>query len=382
MQKRIKRYLTILAALLLVITVSGCAGRKGDQPVAVTTAVADNQELATMLNLSGVVVPAQTVDLSSNILGKVTELGFQVGSAVKAGDTLMQLDTKTLSAQLLQAEAALQSAKAAAQSAQSQASLAKINLATAQKLYDRTKVLFESGAVAQSQLDDVTDKLNIAQNQFDNASGPAQNQAEAAINTARANIKNIQVQLDNATIKSPIAGILTNQSINVGAVVSPGVPVISIVDTSILKMKSTVTQDMLPLLSVGQEMDVTIDSYPGSKFKGTISSLGPIAVNTGEIFPVEIAINNNGSLTAGLSAHASMNTKIKEMVVPSAAVSQNNGESCVFVIKDNIAVRRAVKTGLKSDSGTQILNGLNAGERVAVTNVNTLTDNMPVNANE
>ncbi len=382
MQKRIKRSLTILAAVLLIITVSGCAGRNGDKPVAVTTAVADNQELATKLDLSGVLVPAQTVELSSNILGQVTELGFQVGSAVKAGDTLMQLDTKTLSAQLLQAEAALQSAEAAAQSAQSQASLAKINLATAQKLYDRTKVLFESGAVSQSQMDDVTDKLNIAKNQLEDASGPPQNKAEAAINTASANIKNIQVQIDHTTIKSPIAGILTNQSVNVGAVVSPGVPVITIVDTSILKMKSTVTQDTLPLLSVGQEMDITIDSYPDSKFKGTISSLGPIAVNTGEIFPVEIAINNNGSLTAGLSAHASMNTKIKGIVVPSAAVIQNNGESCVFVIKDHIAVRRVVKTGLKNDSGTQILTGLNAGERVAVTNVNTLTDNMPVDASE
>lgn len=381
MLEQIKRSLTILAAVLLVITVSGCAGRNGDKTVAVTTVVASNQELATKLDLSGVLVPAQTVDISSNILGKVTELGFQVGSAVKAGDTLLQLDPKTLSAQLLQAEAALQSAEAAAQSAQSQASLAKINLATAQKLYDRTKVLFDSGAVSKSQLDDVTDKLNIAQNQFENASGPAQNQAAAAINTASANIKNIQVQIDNATIKSPITGILTNQSVNIGAVVSPGVPVISIVDTSILKMKSTVTQDTLPLLSVGQEIDITIDSYPDSKFKGTISSLGPIAVNTGEIFPVEIAINNKGSLTAGLSAHASMNTKIKGVVVPSAAVIQNNGESCVFVIKEHIAVRRAVKTGLKNDSGTQILNGLNAGEQVAVTNVNTLTDNMPVNAN-
>ncbi len=381
MQKRIKIFLTILAAVLLIITVSGCAGRNGDKTVAVTTAVAGNQELATKLELSGVLVPAQTVDISSNILGQVTKLGFHVGSAVKAGDTLMQLDTKTLSAQLLQAEAGLQSAEAAAQSARSQVSLAQINLDAAQKLYDRTKVLFESGAVPQSQLDDVTDKLNTAKNQFENASGPAQNQAQAAINTASANIKNIEVQINNATIKSPINGILTSQSVNVGEVISPGAPVISIVDTSILKMKCTVAQDVLPLLAVGQEMNVTIDSYPGTKFKGTISSIGPIAVNTGEVFPAEIAINNNGRLMAGLSAHASMDIKIKGVVVPSAAVVQNNGESYVYVIKDNIATKRVVKTGLKNDSEILILNGLKAGERAAVTNVNSLTDNMPVNAN-
>ncbi|MDF9409749.1 MAG: Macrolide export protein MacA [Pelotomaculum sp. PtaB.Bin013] len=381
MHKRISKSLAIFLALLLLFAVSGCAEQKTNNPTTVTTAVADNQELETTLELSGVLVPAQTVDLSSKISGQVTNLGFNVGSAVKAGDVLIQLDTEALKAQLMQAEAGLQSAEAAAQSVQNQASLAKINLDAAQKLYERTKSLYEAGAVSQSQMDDTTDKLNIAKNQSENASGPAQNQAQAAINTAQANIKNLQVQIDNATIRSPLDGIVTNQSVNVGTVVSPGVPVISIVDTSILKMKCTVTQDLLPLLSINQEMDIKIDSYPESKFKGSISSIGPIAVSTGEVFPVEISIKNNGSLTAGLSAHASMNTKVSGVVVPASSVAQNGGENCVFIIKDNIASKRVVRTGLKNDKGTQILMGVNAGESVAITNVNTLTDKMPVNAN-
>lgn len=380
MRKRIKGHLTILLIMLLVFFISGCADQNTNKIKTVTTAVAGNQELETTLELSGVLVPEQTVDISSKISGQVVKLGFHVGSAVKAGDILMRLDTEALKAQLMQAEAGLQSAEAAVQSVQNQASLAKINLDAAQKSYDRTKTLYEAGAVPLNQMDDVTDKLNIAKNQFENASGPALNQAQAAVNTARANIKNLRVQIDNATIRSPLNGIVTNQSVDVGEVVSFGVSVISIVDTLILKMKSTVTQDELPLLSIGKAMDITIDSYPDSKFKGIISSIGPIAVNTGEIFPIEITIKNKGSLMAGLSAHASLITEIRGVVVPTSSVIQNSRESCVFVIKDNIASRRAVKTGLKNDKGIQILKGLDAGERVAVTNVNTLTDNMAVKA--
>lgn len=376
MQKRIKGPLTILAVALLLLTASGCAGQNA-KPV-VMTAVAGNQELEKTLGFSGVLVPAQTAEISSQIAGHVTSLDFQVGSTVKAGGVLMQLDTRGLSAQLLQAEAGLQSAEAAAQTAENQASLAKIGLDAAQKSFDRTKTLYDAGAASQSQLDDAKDQLSKAAKQYETAAGPAQAQAQAAVSTARANVKSLDVQLDEAAIRSPIDGSLTSQSVNVGEVVSPGVVVMSVVNTAILNMKSTVTQDTLPLLATGQDVDIAIDGYPNGKFKGSISRIGPIAVSTGEVFPIEITIKNDGSLMAGLSAQASMTVKTRGIVVPSAAVIQNNGSSYVFVIRDNAALKRPVSVGLKSDKATQILKGLDAGERVAVTNVNALADNTPV----
>lgn len=380
MSKRVLFSLASLLAATLLLAAAGC-GRSGGGAVAVTAAAAENQEIETVLELSGVLVPERTVDISSKISGKVVSLGFSVGSAVKAGDILMQLDTDTLSAQLAQAEAGLQSAEAAAEAAVNQASLAGINLDAAQKLYDRTVILHESGAVSQSQMDDVTDKLNIARNQYENASGPAQAQAQAAISTARANIRNIQVQIDNATVRSPLDGIVTVQNVNAGQVVSANVPVISIVDTSTLKLKCTVSQDLLPLLSVGREMDVTVDSYPDCRLKGKITNIGPIAVSTGEVFPLEIAVNNNCGLTAGLSARAAIITRISGILVPATAVTQDGGESYVYVINNNTAVKRVVKAGLINDKTAQILKGLDAGEIVAVTNVGALTDNKQVTVN-
>jgi len=379
MQKQMKGSLLIIIAILLVFAVSGCAGQSANKKVTVTTAVASNQELETKLEFSGVLLPNQTVDISSKIAGQVIALGSKVGSPVKAGEVLMKLDTESLNGQLMQAEAGLQSARAAAQSAEIQASISKTNLNTAQINYDRAKTLFESGAVSKSQLDDAQDKLNIATQQYANAAGPAQAQGAASINTALASIRNFNMQINNATIKSPLNGIITNQNINLGQVVSPGVTLISIVDTSILKMKSTVTQDKLPTLTIGQKMSIIIDSYPDRIFKGTITSIGPIAVSTGEVFPVEISMQNEMGLMAGLSAHTSLINKTLGIIVPTSSILQSNGESHVFVIKNEIASRRLVKIGIQNDNETQILEGLNAGERVAINNVSVLADKMPVN---
>ena len=378
MQRRIRVSLVILAISLLVLTAAGCASR--NDAVAVTTAVASNQTLATTVDISGVLVPAQSADISSQIAGQVTSLGFQVGDAVKAGDVLMQLDTQALDAQLAQAEAGLQSDQAAEQEAGNQVAIAKINLDSAQRDYDRENTLFASGVVSQSDLDNDADQLNTAQDQYNNAAGPALAQAAAAVSTARADIEGLKVQIGEATITSPLSGVLASRNVDLGDVVSPGVAVMSVADESNLKLDSTVPQDLLPLLALGQEMGVAVDNFPGQDYRGSISTLGPIAVNTGEVFPVEVTIKNDGHLMAGLTAHATTIATASGIVVPSSAIVNNDGASYVFVIKKDVASKRLVSTGITSNGETLILNGLTAGEQVAVTNTGALADQMPVQA--
>jgi HlyD family secretion protein len=377
MQKRIRTSLALLAVAMLALVLAGCAVHS---PVAVKTAVAANQELATTLDLSGVLVPETTADISSQIAGKVTSVGFQTGDPVKAGDVLMQLDTSSLDAQLAQTEASLQSAEAAAGVAGNQAAVDKISLNSAQESYNRVKALCDSGADSQSDLDNATNALDTAQKQYDNAAGPALDQAQAAISTAQANIDGINVQLRESTIVSPVNGVLASRNVEVGEVVSAGVAVMSVADDSSLKLTSTVTQDILPQLALGQEMDVAVDSFPGQVYQGTITTLGPIAVSTGELFPVEVTIKNDGKLMAGLSAHASASVQERGIVVPTTAVVQNEGASYVYVIQNGVARMTAVSTGLKSDKDTLILKGLTAGEAVAVNNTEALADNLPVSA--
>lgn len=382
MKEKPRVFVTVLSIILLIFVLVGCSNQATDSRnvMNIKTAVAGKHKLQATIDVSGVLLPTKTVNVVSKISGQVTGVNFDVGNNVKAGDTLITLETRTLNAQLQQAEAALQSAEAVVQAAKDQIDQAKINLDAAQKAYDRIKALYDSSAASQSQLDDVTTKLDLAKKQYEIAVGSAQKQAQASVNTAKANINSIKVQLDNSIITSPIKGVIVNRNINPGEIASPGVVLLTIADTSTLKLKGTVSQQSVPLLQAGQKINVTVDVFPNKIFEGIIERIGPMAVSTGEYFPIEISIKNPGELKAGLSAHASVNVSSSEgVVIPSSAVFQSNGQSYVYVIKNNVAIKRNVTIGLKNDSEVEVLKGLNKGENVAVTNVSSLFDNMPVN---
>lgn len=381
MKKGPKIFSAVLTAAMLVFVSVGCAAQTAGNAngISVKTAAADKHKLQTVLDVAGVLVPARTVNIVSKISGQITSLDLDVRNIVNAGDVLITLETKALNAQLQQAEAALQSAEASVQSVGEQAEQARINLDAAQKAYDRTKALADSGAGTQNQLEDATTRLDLAKKQYEIAAGSAQKQAQASVNTAQANINNIKVQLENAVITSPISGIITNRNISPGEIASPGTALLMIADTSILKLKGTVSQEVIPLLQAGQNIDVSVDIYPNKTFAGKIDNIGPMAVSTGEYFPIEISIKNSGDIKAGLSAHASIGlTSDGGVVVPFSSVVQNNGQSYVYVIKNNIVSKRIVTLGLKNDKEIEVLKGLDAGERVAVTNVNSLFENMSV----
>lgn len=383
--KRIILFFSIWSFTLLTIVFAGCLKPVEEKNISVRTEAAEQCELTKSVTLSGVLLPSQTADISSRITGQVKSVGPDVGDTVKKGDVLIVLDTDMLNAQLLQAESGLKSAEAAAQVVQSQIDLAKIDLDAAQKSYNRNKKLYEAGSTSQSEMDDQTNKLDTSLRRYKNVSGPALSQAFAAIDTAKANIKNLQVQIDKATIRSPINGIVTNRNADPGEVVSPGpsmlsgATLLSIADTAILKMKSSVSQDLLPLLKKGQEIDVTVDIYPEKPLRGILSRIGPVAFNTGRIFPIEIAIKNDGSILSGLSAHATLNmTEEKCVVIPSSAVIEGSEESHVFIIHNGVAKKRFIRTGLRNDQNLEILEGIKPGELVATSNIRSLNDNMPV----
>jgi multidrug efflux pump subunit AcrA (membrane-fusion protein) len=384
MHKVLRIILALSTAAALMAGTAGCTNKPaaGMNAVDVKIETAKKQAIKTTYEMAGVLVPAQTLNIASKMIGQVIEMDSKIGDFVKLEDVIIRLETKTLNSQLRQAEAGMQSAEATEQSVKNQEELAKINLDIAQKAYNDAKIIYDSGASSKSQLDDAANKLELVKKQYENAAGAARSQALASINTASANINNIRVQIENSVIKSPIDGVVVTKSINVGEIASPNVTLMTIADISTLKLKGTIPQELLPMLQVGQEIGVVVDIFPDKEVKGKIESIGPMAVSTGAVFPIEISIDNIGDIKAGLSAHAAIAiTQDSGVVVPVGAITRNNGESYVFVVKDNVVLKRIVTEGIKNGKEVQILKGLDVGEQVAVTNVNSLFDNRSVNLN-
>lgn len=372
---------TILILLIGGMTAVGSIGCTSGtiSGVTVSTVKAEKKIMKPSTTIEGVLLPSQTADVSSRISGQIASVAVRSGDRVMAGQVLLTLEKRALSAQLSQAEAGMQTAQAGQDMAEGQAELAKINLDAAQKNYDRTDSLFKSGAISQSQMDEASDRLKTASRQYENASGPSRNQAKASLSTAGANIDNLKVQLDYTVLKSPIDGIVAVQNATVGETVSIGSSLVTVADTAELRLKGTVTQDLIPFLKMGQMVPVTVGIYPDKYFQGSLTGIGPMAVSTGEQFPIEITIQNNSSLMAGLTAGAALETSaLESLVIPEASVVQESGKHIVYVIMNGKAVRREVTLGLHHLHEVVVLKGIEEGEMVAVIGSGSLKDQMKV----
>ena len=315
--------------------------------------------------ITGALVPAQVADISTQMMGKVSEVNIKEGDTVSAGQVLARLDTTQLSAQLNQAQASYQGSMNSEKQA-------KINLDNAAAALERTRSLYAEGAVAKVQLDNDQKAYDLAKSQYDSS-------ITAGLSGAKASVDNMNAQVQNSIIKSPIPGIVVNENISAGETATVGSPLMTVADMSSLKLKGTISQAALPYIKKGDTVDLFIDIYPDRTFKGTISEIGSMSVSTGAYFPIEVSIPNTDNFASGISAHADIKAKgIERLIVPTSAVVDNNGENYLYIIEDGIAKKTTVLTGLQNDDKIEILRGLKGGETVAVSNANHLFDGMPV----
>ncbi len=424
---------TATLALLIIIMVSlaSCQAPFANPPAAnpfrIRTATALCRDLTVKAEVSGVLLPASTANISSKVSGRVDAVEVSVGGSVKAGQILVRLDGSDLELQLRQARVALEaaenqaaqarvsydSAKAALeltnktindQIEQTRIALdnARINLENAQTAMERARAIYEIDAMAQSDLEKAQTAYAQSKNQFAAAelaynqakTTGAQNQRDGArtrldaaeialksangvaLDSAKIAIEQIEKQISNMIIKAPSSGVVVNINANPGEMVAPNSTIVSVADLMTLRLKGTISQETLARVSVGDNVNVTVDIYPGAVYPAKILSVGPISVSTGGYFPIEMELSNPDlALTAGLSARAGLEYTISgALLVPAGAVFSESGSEYVFMIKDGRAAKTPVLTGAIHESERQILSGLAEGDIVAVTGVSSLTD--------
>jgi len=370
----------IIAIVGILVLLSSCAG-KSNPVVTVNTATATSGRLIKPVEFSGILTPDQTVNVYSQQTGHATQVTVSVGDKVKAGQLLVKIDSRELNAQLAEAEASMRSVEDQASQAQVGISTAKANLDLAQKSFDRISALYKTQAVPKNQMDDVQNKLELAQSAYQNAQKQYQLLSGSGLAQAKARIELIQVQISNTTIASPIDGVVTNKNVNPGELVTTGAPVMTVADTSTLKLQGTVSQDAVPLMSMGQKVQVRVDGLPNVKYEGTITQIGPVAVSTGQYFPVVVSLKNNGSLLAGMTAMSSFNlTAPQSVVIPASAVQKDGHDSYVYVVKNGTVTRTRVEVGIQNSTDITVASGLAAGDVVATSNIDTLQNGMAVAA--
>jgi RND family efflux transporter MFP subunit len=370
--------LALLGAATLSAGLLACAPKTA-VPVAVKTEVARSGSIDWKVEFSGVLVPNRTVNIYSKIAGQIKAVAADVGGRVRHGQLLVQIDAKELEAQLQVAEAARAGMADQAEQAKAGIETAQLNLDMAQRAYERTKTLFDTQVVTQSQLDDARDRLQLAQAALESANRQYRTVSGSGLAQAEAQENYIRVQLSNSTITSPIDGIVTNRNVNPGEIAPLSAPLMAIADTSTLKLQGNVPQEAVVRLAAGDKVTVSVDGIPGQGYAGTITQVGPIGAATGQYFPVAVSLKNDGRLLAGMTAKASLSlTSSEGVIVPLAALFAQDGQEFLYVVADGKARKRAVSLGAQSGPEAQVLSGVTAGEEVAVSNVGLLSDGAEV----
>lgn len=271
-------------------------------------------------------IETKEVNINSKIAGKITAIKVAEGDSIKNGQVLITIDNSSLVAKDAQSKAqidaatgqmkAAQSAKAAAQAALSKAQNgarpeeideAKAQYDLAQSTYDRVKGLFDKNYAAQADLDKAKASLDVATSQYNIAKDGARkediaalqaqvNQADATIQGYQAQIKQaeggqseVQSYIADTTITAPADGIVNQLNVEVGELVSTGMPLLVITNTTKPWIECNVKETDLSKVKLNGTVSVKLPSYPKEKLTGKI-----VRINEKPDFAVKRATNDNG----------------------------------------------------------------------------------------
>lgn len=398
-----RRYGLLLCALASALLVMACGGKGKaateatpvDTPaITVRTVAVSRETLTTSIAVTGTLQGESEVLLPAEGSGVVVSRGAIEGSVVKQGELLLQQDSAILGRQLAAAQADLRSANALLAKIESGARdeeriVAQQDLARAQATYDkahadavRAQSLFDGGTISRSELESALTNEQLAQAGLSAAQANLQiidtgartediNVAKAQRDGAAARVGLYQTQIEQTRVTAPFEGYLIEYLIEVGEMASPGTPVARLTALGNLELRLSLPDTQILGLSTGMTVPVTLTAMPEgqNELQGTITYLAPAADGMTRLFEVRLAIPNTDQLLkSGLVATARLPlaSSPNSLIVPSAAVLSPGDGPHVYVVKDGLASRRSIVTGLAADGKFAVTDGLAEGEKVIV----------------
>ncbi|MGZ9810733.1 HlyD family secretion protein [Pseudoroseicyclus sp. H15] len=268
---------------------------------------------------------ANVLTIAPQVPGKVATVAVSENQHVEAGDLLFQIDTGDLQASVQAAQAsydaAVQQASAATtdlSSAAAQVDSAQAALAQAQDAFQRTQTLFNQGDVAQAALDQATTARDQAQAGLDTAqatlaaarerTGPQGND-NPQVRAAEAQLTLAQTNLARAEVTAPVSGWVANLDLVPGALVSPNMPLFSLVEDGDWWIDANFKETDLARLRPGQPVSIDIDMYPGLTLDGSIDSLGAGSGAVFSLLPPQNASGNWVKVTQRFPVRISLDSR-------------------------------------------------------------------------
>lgn len=294
-------------------------------PVSVNTEKVKMMKMSAIISRPAVISPNEQANITAEMPGRIESLNIELGTKVTKGQVIGKIDTKTYDVQLQNIQ------------------LAATKYATD---FKRNKELYEGKALSESQYLD----------------------SKYAMEAKKLEAEQLQQQIAQSNIKSPISGIITDKQHLSGEFIGGGTPVAVVQDVNTLKIDAFVNESEVRFVHVGDEATIFSAIFPNKLFKGKVTYVSPSADNNFN-YKVEVKVNtkNNPDLKAGAYITVSFNATIQDemaLQIPKRALAEGVKDAYVYVKKGDRAEKRIVRVGRENGAYIEIVDGLKEGEEV------------------
>lgn len=374
-RKRLSLPVLLAAAILLLCGAVFATWHWRSVPV-VTASVSQvyPAQTFTLLNASGYLVAQRKAAVATKITGRLEWLGVAEGDRVSAGTVLARLDNREAAAILAQARAGVASAEAARGEAVAEAD-------DALRSYRRLAELRNGNFISQAELD-------LADARRERAAA-ALAAADASIGAARANQQAAEVAYDNTFIRAPFDAVVLTKNADIGDIVTPlgaaanaKAAVVSIADLGSLQVEADVSEANLGKIRVGQPCEVQLDAIPEKRFAAELLTIVPTADRSKATVLVKVRLlEQDPRLLPEMSARvafldrpvATTETEART-ALPPAAVINRDGRTFVFRLRGKYIEEIPVRLGAPLGDMVEVLDGVRAGDKIALSPLERLRD--------
>ena len=295
----------------------GGGGPRAPMPVEFTPV--RRAPLAEHVLVVGNLIGAATVEAVPKINGRLETVNVKLGDPVRRGQVIAKVEDREIQEQVRQAEAQFNVSRATIRQREADLKLAQTNL-------ERNRSLLERELLPRQTFDDTEARYQAALAQVD--------LSRAQFEQAKSRLDELQINLANTVIASPVDGFVGKRFLDPGAFVGPNSPVASLVDIRTVRMVANLVEKDVKRVSPGTHADVEVDAFPGETFSGKVSRVAPVFDPATRTAEMEIEVPNPGfRLKPGMYARVQLTvaTRADALTVPRNAIVILDGRTGVFV---------------------------------------------------
>ena len=355
----------------------GGGGQRGEARQ-VKVSRASELPMGEAVTVNGTLAAFDQASIGVKVPGRLQTIAVDLGSVVRKGQLIAQVEPQDYQLRVQQAEAALQQTRArlglgpedktdrvnpqdTGTVKQARALLEEARVSAA-----RASTLVQQGVIARAEYDTAKAALSVAESRYQDAIEEIRNR-EGLLAQRRSELALARQQLSDTSVYAPFDGVIEEKLASIGEYLAAGAPLVRLVKMNPLRFRAEIPEREAANIRSGQMLRLTVEGSPRA-YAGQVMRLSPTIREQSRILVVEADISNDGLLRPGAFARAdiSVNDSSLAVAVPTSAIINFAGIEKVIIVDNGKALEKPVTTGRRAAEWTEILSGINVGDSVVL----------------